>query len=121
MSILIHPLTEADVEFEIECLPEHIPVRGNAMASDDPDLDREQEDSIIRDLENGNEWAWCCVKVTASWNGFVGTDYLGGCSYKSEEDFKACDYFEDMKGEALSDLNSHLESLVGSLSPIIRG
>lgn len=122
MSVMIHPLTEEDVEFEIECMPEDIEVRGNALASGDDAVDREVEDSIIDRVNREDKWAWCCVKVTAVWNGHTGTDYLGCCSYDSEEDFKAeGGYFESMKEEALSNLNSNLESFVISLSPIIRG
>jgi len=101
-----------NVKYSIECLPEDLPVRGNALASGDPMLDRETEDSIIADLERGNEWAWCCVKVTAEIDGFTGSDYLGGCSYENEYAFKQGAYFEDMKRAALADLGRNLHEAV---------
>ena len=105
------PLTEADVEFTIECLPEDVPVRGNAMASGDPEVDKETEDYILDQLERGNEWAWCCVRVAAHWENFHGDDYLWGCSYASEEEFcQPGGYFEHMKRAALDDLNTQIES-----------
>lgn len=95
----------ADVEIEIACLPETLEVRGNALASGVDDEDRACEDKIIADLENGNEWAWCCVRVTAKLGPFVGTDYLGGCSYDSESQFREPGgYFNDMRQGAIDDM-----------------
>lgn len=101
-----------DVEFTIECLPEYAPIKGNAMASDDAEYDKKVENSIQRSLNAGNKWAWCCVKVTASYKGFSGTDYLGCCNYKSEKDFiKNSGYYEDMKQTAYDELIKELETL----------
>lgn len=94
-----------DVTFRVECEEEHAPVRGNAQASGDDAQDREAEDAIIRDLNNGNSWAWCCVHVVAEWRGFKGHDYLGACSYESEASFREPGgYFEQMREEAFADL-----------------
>jgi hypothetical protein len=101
------PLTEADVEFTIECEPEHIPVKGNCSAIDD-ETDAAQEKWVYDQLDSGNEWAWCCVKVTAQWKNYKGVDYLGCCSYLSEQDFIQGGYFEDMKAQALADLNASI-------------
>lgn len=93
-------------EFEIECLPEDLPVRGNASFIDE-ETDRENEDRIIADLERGNAWAWCTVKVTARLRGnewLEGESYLGCCSYASEEDFiKNSGCLDDLKKEAVKD------------------
>jgi hypothetical protein len=104
---MIRELKENEVEFSIECLDEHIPVRGNAIVSGDDDYDKQVEDKILSDLQ-WNPWAWCCVRVIASWEDFKGDDYLGACSYKSEDDFKAGGYYEDMKAQALEDLNEEI-------------
>ena len=89
------------IQFTVECEPEPLPIDGNCMASGDDDYDREVGNKIRSELENGNEWAWCCIKVTAEYRGITGSDYLGGCSYASEEDFtSSCGYYEDMKTEA---------------------
>lgn len=106
-------LTEDDVVFTITAEPEDVPVRGNAIASGDDEYDREVEDKILDDL-TWNEWAWCCVKVTARLKGTAleGTDYLGCCSYSGVEEFcKPGGYYEDMKDRALEDLQQQLDSL----------
>lgn len=96
------------VRYTIECLGEIMPVRGNALASDDDAEDRAEEDRILAELDGGNSWAWCGVRVRA-WAGDVyGEDYLGACSYESEEDFRAGGYYEDMKLVALDDLRGKL-------------
>lgn len=111
-------LTERDVEFTVKCLPEDIPVEGNASAIDDA-TDAEIVKDIYDQLERGNQWAWCTVKVTAKWREFEGTDYLGGCSYKSEKDFtQPGGYYDDMKLEALADLNAKLIQIENSLKEL---
>lgn len=89
--------------------PEEIPVRGNALASGDDAEDRAEEDRIIAEAE-WNAWAWCTVKVTASYAGLEGTAYLGACSYRDEKDFRAGGYLEGMTDEALEDLACKIES-----------
>ena len=116
------PLTRDDVTFTVTCEPEHIPVRGNAIASGDDELDAATEDKILADLEAGNVWAWCCVKVTAEWQGFKGTDYLGACSYESEEQFMDTEegfYLPDMRERALDDLNEKLARMAEQLDPVL--
>jgi len=100
-----------DVEFTLTCHPEDTQVRGNVSAID-PETDKRLEDGIIRQLNNGNVWAWCIVEIKAKWKGLEGIDILGGCSYKSEKDFiKNSGYYEDMKQTAYNDLISNLEEL----------
>lgn len=109
-----HLTGKIDVEFAVECLPEDIPVEGNAMASGDDSVDQAVEQQIVDQLESGNEWAWCTVRVTARIADIpvTGEDYLGCCSYASEEEFcQPGGYFNDMKDVALSDLLEKLESL----------
>ena len=98
------------ITYRIYCLPEDIPVRGNAIASGADKADQEVEDTILADLERGNEWAWCTVKLTASYGGLTGVDYLGACSYASEDDFRQDGYYEDMKAAATSDLLAQLKA-----------
>jgi len=90
-----------EIVFSIQLESEHEPVAGSAIASGDDEFDRSVEQEIYRQLDAGNEWAWCCVRVVAEWNGLIGDDYLGCCSYASEADFcVAGGYFEDMKESA---------------------
>lgn len=81
----------------IECLNEHIPIRGNALASGDDTIDKETEDRLIAELEY-NPWAWCCVRVYVYYTplNIDVSEYLGCCSYDSEHDFKEDGYYDDM-------------------------
>ena len=95
------------IQYRIECQPEDIPIRGNVCASGDESHDLECENAVIESLERGNEWAWCCIRVTAFIDGIdlEGVDYLGRCSYKSEKDFKrSSGYYQDMKRQTKDDL-----------------
>lgn len=106
---------DSKVSYEIEVYPEDIPIEGNVMASGDDDYDRQVEESIRANLESGNDWAWCMVRVIARYEGIdcvEGTDHLGCCSYKSEDDFtQPGGYWEDMKDVARAALYAELESI----------
>lgn len=74
------------------------------------DLDAELEREIIAQLDAGNDWAWCTVKVTARYRDMVGVAYLGCCSYEGPADFIAhSDYYDDLKDEALADLELQID------------
>lgn len=103
-------IPEEEITYTVECKPEWEDYRGNCSAID-PETDREAEELIRRQLADGNEWAWCSVKVTAHWNGFRGYDYLGCCSYASREDFcQPGGYYDDLKAEARAALITAVES-----------
>ena len=72
---------------------------------------------VVDDLNAGNEWAWCCVKVTAFFQGapLTGTAYLGGCNYESEEDFMDGGYYEELCSEASDDLIRELRHAAQAL------
>lgn len=103
----------ARVKYRIECLPEDTVPYGNCLSSGDDALDRAEATRIERELARGNAWAWCVVKVTAYYpgTGLMGIDYLCGCSYESEKDFKQGGYYDDMKEAALSQLLMQAEKL----------
>jgi len=107
---MIRELTEEDVEFEVECLPEDMHPK-ECFCSGDEEVDKADAAEILRRSET-NPWAWCVVKVTASWNGYRASEYLGGSCYESEEDFKSVDsdYYADMKAAALAGLNAKLRA-----------
>ncbi|MCR4330242.1 MAG: hypothetical protein NUV65_06900 [Candidatus Roizmanbacteria bacterium] len=111
-------LEENEVTFTISVEPEDIPVVGNCSAIDS-ETDKEIEDWIFSELENGNIWAWAWVTVTAHWKGFSASDYLGACSYESEEAFRKGGYFEDMKAEALHNLNSELKIAFAAIEELL--
>lgn len=79
--------------------------------------DQEVAQDIADMADNYGIWGWCTIEVKATWNGMISeSDYLGGCSYKDEEDFlKNSGYYEEMKSTAISDLKKELKSLKRSL------
>ena len=105
-------LTIDKVEFSIETLDEHLPVRGNLIVSGDDKFDRIQENKVIGRLNRGDRWAWCLVRVVARFRGLEGQAFLGGCSYRNEQDFIDGGYFDDMKREAFDDLMNQVQDIV---------
>jgi hypothetical protein len=86
------------VEFVAECHYESVLYRETG-------LDEQDCDWIERELEAGNPWAWCSVRVVAMAGRFHGESWLGCCAYRSEDDFcGAGGYYEGMKAEALANL-----------------
>ena len=86
------------IAYEIRVTPEdHSDI--DQWFSDPHDAERVREG-----LTNGNVWEWCTVELRATTvhRGRVVTesDYLGACSYPSEQAFRECAYFTDMKREA---------------------
>ncbi len=80
-----------------------------------PDWDFETEEEkqkLLNDIENGNV-EWFMAKVTASKNGIgLGSDHLGGCCYKSVEDFINPDcYYGDMRNQAVKEAKEAIKSL----------
>ena len=117
---MVRPLTAAEVEFEVCPEPEDVPVRGNAMASGDDELDKEVEDDIIERLDNGDIWAWCHVVVKTRWNGYEGSASLGGCCYRDEKEFcQPGGYYDDLCKEAIHDLNKTIADHARRLEPLM--
>jgi hypothetical protein len=94
-----------EVTFTITAEVDELPVRSNAMASGDDAADKETEDEILARLDRGDVWAWACVTVTACWRNWTGSTSLGTCSYANERDFKRDAYYDDMRADALDELN----------------
>lgn len=59
---------------------------------------------VLNGIESGNEWAWCLVEVKVSFGGAESSDFLGGCSYGNEEDFKRGGYYYDMLINAIEEV-----------------
>ena len=102
-----------DVEITVTPEEEHISPDGQ-FDTGDGEADLEIINAIKKASE-WSEWAWCCVKVTASWGGFEGTAYLGGVSILEDEKYpetkdpekyfrEHLGHFEDMKDEAIQEL-----------------
>lgn len=108
MSLQAYLAEHATIEVIAE--QDDIPIRGNAMASGDDDVDRKVEDEILARLDGGDVWAWAAVEVRATLGRYTGSDYLGACSYADEADFRAnSGYFDGMRGEALKALTASIE------------
>jgi hypothetical protein len=101
-----------EVRFTLTCEPEtDVDYRGDL---DDPKAVR----WVKRQLDKGNEWAWCMVTVTATFGDFEGNAYLGACSYRSESDFKKMDgYYPGLCDEALEDLDASIVASLDTLPP----
>lgn len=112
-------ITLADCTVEIVAEQDDVRVRGNAVCSGDPDLDKEYEDEILRRLDDGDVWAWADVAVRVSYKGFAGEDYLGCCSYEDEADFTAnSGYFGDMKANAFADMMRKMRTMYETLAGV---
>jgi hypothetical protein len=114
---MVRDLTADEVEFVLECRPEYAAIEGNASAIDD-ETDAASGVWIRDQLCNGNQWAWCSVCVIARWHSFQGMDTLGCCSYESEEAFKNGGYYEDVKAQALADLNEQIAAAAKELEEL---
>ena len=113
---MLRKLTEKDIDITVDAQYEDLQIRGNAIASGDDEYDKTVEDELIRRVETGDVWAWASVSVTAKFGRFEAVNYLGGCSYKDEADFiNNSGYYEDMKDEAIEDLNAQLQKTYNEL------
>lgn len=110
-------LTLSQIDWEIICHPENIPIEGNALASGDDEEDEKEYRRIYRELDSGNQWAWCCVEMKGTFKGLSASDFLGGYSCDSEEDFKTGGYFEDMQQIVLSELQGKIETVLKAIQP----
>ncbi len=108
------------VEYETSIEPSDIEIEGNAIASGDDEYDKKVENKLREDVESGNEWAWCDVKVTATYKDITGTDTLGACSYEDQNSFESEDggYYSDMKEVALDDLYDQLVEMEKALDEL---
>ena len=108
-------LTEKEVIFTITIEAESLHIEGNYLASGDPVADKESSDYIRAQLDEGNDWAWCAITVTADWDGHKGTSHVGACSYPSKAEFLKDGYYHDLKMEALENLNDNLDQIEASI------
>lgn len=104
---MIKQLDKDDVKFSILCVSEDALIEGNYSAIDE-ETDRKTAEWIRKELDNGNIWAWANVCVKCDYYGLQTTEWLGYCSYKSEEDFKESGYYENMKKAALKAMQDEI-------------
>lgn len=110
-----------DTHARISVTPEPEDDGGPVPDGPEEGLDTETCDAINARLEDGDEWAWCSVKVTATfgWGLVSASRYLGQCSYADEAGFRADAYFEDMRAEALDDLALDLYAITVEIERIL--
>lgn len=117
-----------EVEFTLEIEPEDLDLRGNVLACGDDAEDKKAEDEIRDRLNRGDDTAWCCLVVKATWiyelNGeehtVKGFDSLGGCTIgekmmsgtEVEKEAWELANAHAMKDSALDDLNRRLRAIV---------
>lgn len=111
-------ITKDDVTWQLYCLPEDAAIDAEDWA------DEETLRRIRRELQLGNQWAWCTAVVEGRYGSLTANAHLGACSYRNAEDFKqSSGYYEDMRNEVLEDLNRQLAgartSLMTTTSPLI--
>ena len=91
-------------EFTIECQPEYEPVESHFSPEA---LSKEDIKDIYKQVKNGNQWAWCNVKITCILTcdneKFIGVSHLGCCSYKNQEEFVKDGYYDNMCSDAMAD------------------
>lgn len=112
-------LTADQVEFQVSYQQDDLLVRGNALASGDAQADKECEDAILARLNAGDELAWCCITVTAAWNGFTASAHLGGCGLDNEQQVAEEAEAYGMKEEALANLNKAVAAAYAQLWVLI--
>lgn len=96
-----------------------IEVRFEALVEDmEPDFDPSIMPAFKRKLKNDQQYQaegvshnWFCAKVTVYHKGFESESYLGGCSYKSYDEFVRLkdDYFTDMVRECIDGINDQIK------------
>lgn len=106
-------LTKKEITFTVSTESEDTQVRGNCMATDDPVADKQAEDEIIDRLNRGDESAWCVVVLTAQWEEFKVSSYLGACSFAeglngAECAKQAVEMVKDFKDELVEELNKEI-------------
>ncbi len=111
----IHPPAMSEVTFSHSIKPDDTPIRGNLMDSGDANVDRETEDAVYRQLDRGNQAAWCGLIVFAEWRGYKRQTSLWGCSYASEEKLLE-DLLPDLREEAYAELCIGIEEGLAELA-----
>lgn len=113
LKIRVRQLTKdtPGVKVTVTCEPDITDVRGNVSASGDDAYDKQIEDETIRRMRH-NVWAWCSVKVEMTYLELSACDYLGGCSYEDEDEFKQGDEYEDMVNVCLEEIQSRIDEIV---------
>ena len=108
----IKQLTPNDVTITVTAEQEYITPAQYFKGLDNPTAIKDIEQQI----ETGNMYAWCTMKVKCKFMGLTATDYLGCCNYKSQQDFiDNSGYYQDMVNTCLRDLNIQIGNIVAAV------
>ncbi|HTF27220.1 MAG TPA: hypothetical protein VK625_00170 [Flavitalea sp.] len=81
------------------------------ITPEDSYMEKESADYVRDQYNSGNPFAWFSGKVTVTYKGMEENDYLGGCSYKSERDFKEnSGHYFDMVNTCIEAINKEIAS-----------
>lgn len=119
MASPLRKLTRDDVVFDLEVTDDDLPIEGNAMASGDDAVDIAYERKLLLRRAQGDEWAWALVRVIATWKDFRGMAVLGGCTYPNKQAFMEDAYYEDLKVQALDDLQAKLQLTYDNIAELV--
>lgn len=89
---------------DIDVLPENMRIEDS--------FDQQDCINFVRQLASETPWGWCCVKITVRYGDLTETEYLGGCSYNNEAEFRKCPYYGDMVAECCDRLADSVASIV---------
>jgi hypothetical protein len=96
-----------NISLSIEIIPEEelSSPEDHVSFEDNPDFAK----TVHKYIKEYGIWGWCFVIVRASFGIFQGKSCLGSCCYKDEEDFKKGGYYEQLRDEAIADLEKQIE------------
>jgi hypothetical protein len=104
------------IDVAIECLEEDTLPHGY-FATGDEAIDKKLADGILEDLQS-NPWAWCIVRVVATYQEFEGSSSLGACNYSGEESFKSSVYYPELVEQAIENLVTQLQKAENALDEL---
>lgn len=91
--------------FKVEALPSDVSLESLvAWGRGNPELDQVIRREVQEQLDSGNVWVWCDVRVTCTHPDLPtleGVAWLSACSYPSEAEFKRnSGYYDDLCNDA---------------------
>lgn len=97
MNYLAKPLNKYDVALHVICEQESTPLEECFSISD--------QRFINARLNSGKMWAWCRIKIIATWADYSDEQQLRCASFIDERDFRNDVNYKRLVNEAISNLN----------------
>lgn len=111
MTTKLHVFLREHAIVKVSCEPEHMHPKDC--------FDDERDIVAVLEKAEWNEWGWCCICVTVTFEGMSECEYLGACSYDSEKDFiTSGGYYEDMLHDCFALLEKRLIKLHETVSTL---